>query len=1451
MSIRHRLLWWFLLGSLLPIVLIVYFAYHQAYQAMQQTLFHQVQSLADDRVRELASWKSGQQDHVRVLAANPAVQQCARQLGRVMRDAGPLSAEYRRQRDVCRSTLDFSVLDGLDDVLLADRDGRIVYTLRQRLDFGAWLFEGELGGTRLAKEARHAAQRPGTYFVPHHYYPPARRETAFWLSAIVVDGSVAGYFIISLSAESLNRILNSDVGLGRTGEVLLARREADGRALVLGPLRQQPQAAFRLRLKADEARLDPVFDALRGRRGAGLRHDYRGEPVLAAWEPVPGLGWGLVVKIDQQEAMQPLRQLQQQIFLLMLAAAAGVLLLGWWLTKRLLQPLHTLLQVSTRLGNGDIGVRVANTGDDEIGRLGHSFNLMAEQIGEAQKRLWQYACELEAKVAEHTGQLLQRQQQLEDAEQMARLGYYIVDHLGGTVSWSRQLSALLAYPEAFGASEALFRARVHPEDLARVLAVYEDDHVGQYRVNYRLLFGDQVKYVQEMGRHDWQPDGALSRRMAVIQDVSHYVSILEEKTATLQALEQERLARAELAASHAEAKAQAILAAIEDGIIGLSTSGSIVFCNRAAASLLALDVSALEGQLLEQVLHHSGPDGRAYQEPGPLLQALLLRQSCASQWELFGSRQRASFPVVYQLNLLPEGHGDLAAVLYFRDISAQRASEARLEQMSRAVTQSPAGVLITDINGVIEYVNPRLLAMTGYSEAEILGQTPQLFRSGLTSKDTYKGLWQSLRNGISWHGEMLNQRKDGSPLWVMQMISPMRDSAGRLTHFVSVQEDISEQKALAQQMEAAKLAAEAAAATKSAFLANMSHEIRTPMNAIIGMADLALRDALPERTRQFLQKVLSSARGLLDIINDILDFSKIESGHLQVEQTRFELDSVLGSLADMLSMRVEGKPLELVFDVAPQVPPVLVGDPLRLGQVLLNLLGNALKFTREGEIVLSIQPHADGWQFSVHDSGIGMSDEQVGKLFQPFSQADVSTQRRFGGTGLGLVISSELVRLMGGRGIEVVSQPGVGSSFSFVLPLLATDTVVHWPGSRLAAVYLYGLRPSQARVVQQQLAALAIPCHSLVGVEATLPALMQPEAPVLWLIDSDHSGWANVFQDVSWPAGAQCVLLSRRHLSGQEMTRMRPDGMPLAGVWTKPLTPLRLRQGVHRLLEGALASPEHAAKAIDQVLAGCRVMVVDDVALNQEVAGAYLQDAGAEVRYAANGEEALHLLASYRPDVILMDCHMPVMDGFTATTHIRANPDWATIPVVALTANALAGSREEALAAGMDDYVSKPIDPDKLFAVLAQLGITALKSVSATSSQPSLPVSSDAANLQAGSWDRLVALGVVVDEGVARAMHKRKVYLKWLRLFASSQATFGDEAAVALQQGDIARVQLLAHTLKGAASNVSAEAVRQQAEQLESLVRQGATVAEMAAALAATVEALQPVRNAIAALPDA
>ena len=346
---------------------------------------------------------------------------------------------------------------------------------------------------------------------------------------------------------------------------------------------------------------------------------------------------------------------------------------------------------------------------------------------------------------------------------------------------------------------------------------------------------------------------------------------------------------------------------------------------------------------------------------------------------------------------------------------------AELRKLSRATEDSPASVVITDKNGTIEYVNPTFTQVTDYTAAEALGQNPRILKSGNLPRSVYEELWQTILAGNVWRGDLINRRKDGTDFWESASISPIKDDEGDITHFVAVKQDITDRKKMEEALVQAKQAADDASKAKSDFLANMSHEIRTPMNAVIGMSHLALKTDLNPKQRDYLNKIQSSARALLGIINDILDFSKIEAGKLDIESTDFNLDEVMESLADLITVKAqEKKGLEVLFDLAPDVPRDLNGDSLRLGQILVNLAGNAVKFTESGEIVVSselVSRDAERilLKFSVRDTGIGLTQDQAAKLFNSFTQADTSTTRKYGGTGLGLAISKKLVTLMGGR----------------------------------------------------------------------------------------------------------------------------------------------------------------------------------------------------------------------------------------------------------------------------------------------------------------------------------------------------------------------------------------------------------------------------------------------------
>jgi two-component system sensor histidine kinase/response regulator len=374
-----------------------------------------------------------------------------------------------------------------------------------------------------------------------------------------------------------------------------------------------------------------------------------------------------------------------------------------------------------------------------------------------------------------------------------------------------------------------------------------------------------------------------------------------------------------------------------------------------------------------------------------------------------------------------------------RDITERKASEKRLEQLSLAVESSPVSVAISDFQGHIESVNPAFCTLTGYRQSQIIGQEMKILRSGVHPDSFFAALWARLHAGESVRYEFCNRRQDGSIYWVHQAISPIFNKAGAISHFVWVGEDFTEAKHQDQMLREAKDAAEKATQAKSDFLANMSHEIRTPMNAIIGLSHLCLKTRLDPKQLDYLNNISSAAKSLLAIINDILDFSKIEAGRLQLENTAFDLSRVFTHLANLSQPKADEKQLSLLFQLAPEVPQQLLGDPTRLGQVLLNLCSNAIKFTEQGEVrvectLLSLREDSALLRFAVIDQGIGMSAEQLQRLFSPFVQADASTTRKYGGTGLGLTISKQIVEAMGGH-ISIESEPGQGTRFICEIPL--------------------------------------------------------------------------------------------------------------------------------------------------------------------------------------------------------------------------------------------------------------------------------------------------------------------------------------------------------------------------------------------------------------------------------
>jgi PAS domain S-box-containing protein len=551
----------------------------------------------------------------------------------------------------------------------------------------------------------------------------------------------------------------------------------------------------------------------------------------------------------------------------------------------------------------------------------------------------------------------------------------------------------------------------------------------------------------------------------------------------------------------------------------------------------------------------------------------------------------------------------LAGILLLRRIlRSNRALEdatAQLARLSLAVEQNPIGVVMTDLAGTITYVNPAFLQMSGYSLGEIIGQKASRQKSGLTPPETYDSLWRALAQGNIWHGEFINQRKDGQLRTHFAHISPIRNAEEQIVSYLAIQEDISERKALAKeldrhrhhlhelveeqtrQLEQAKEAAEAASRSKSTFLANMSHEIRTPMNAILGFTHLLQRNVTEAAHQARLKQISEAAQHLLSVINDILDISKIEAGKVVLELGEFHVHTVFDRVNNLLADKAGEKGLALDCRIAPELSLCLRGDALRLGQILVNFASNAVKFTEHGGVTLSavlLQREAERVQvrFAVSDTGIGINMADQERLFAAFEQADVSTTRRYGGTGLGLAISRRLVDLMGGE-IGVCGQLGKGSSFWFSLWL----------------------------------------------------DIIQTDCP-------------------------DCVSSN----------------------------------------EQPAAPSESAEQQLQRKFAGAPVLVVEDNQINQEIVCSFLEDIGFIPECANNGRIAIEMAGRNRYALILMDMLMPEMDGIDATRILRQMPALDSVPILALTASAFDQDRERCLAAGMDDFVSKPLDPDFFFATV-------------------------------------------------------------------------------------------------------------------------------------------------------
>ncbi|OHX11468.1 hypothetical protein BI347_17520 [Chromobacterium sphagni] len=919
-------------------------------------------------------------------------------------------------------------------------------------------------------------------------------------------------------------------------------------------------------------------------------------------------------------------------------------------------------------------------------------------------------------------------------------------------------------------------------------------------------------------------DGAVCGFYTVVHDVSELVD-----------------SRTRLAAALREN--QVLLSSINEQLLYSATDadGRIVDANEAFCAACGYSREELTGQ--DHRILQSGIHDRAFWQT----MWETLRQGQAWHGEICNQAKdgslRWSDTVIAPL---PDHDGAIERIVALRiDTTRRKLVDEEINRLSLLLSNvlraaSEVSIIATDAHGLITVFNTGAERMLGYDQQEVVGlHTPAIFHLAEEMEQRSQQLSRQYGMPITGFRSFVHEpetlgsetrewtyvRKDGGHIAVSLVVTAIHDGNGAIGGYVGIATDITERRRFETQMVQARQQAEQASMAKSQFLANMSHEIRTPMNAVLGLLQLLLHTQLDYRQQDYVDKIQTAAKSLLGILNDILDFSKIEAGKLQLDLHPFPLDELLRDLGVILSGNHGEKDVEAIFEIDPSLPTAVVGDRLRLQQILINLAGNAMKFTEQGQVIVSVSsPARDDAKatlhFAVTDTGIGISPEQLERIFDGFTQAEACTARRFGGTGLGLVICQRLVRMMGGH-LRASSEPGHGSRFWFDITLDIADQapVSAAPGQEKLHVLAVDDNPLTGEILTQTIAAAGWSAdYAGSGVQAIQAAqdAMARGAPydaVLmdWRMpDMDGVSAAAAIRDATRGGKPPAVIMVTAF--GREVLSEIADlqDTPFSDFLTKPLTPQQLIDAVHRAIHHQNPRPPAGPVKPARKLAGMKLLLVEDNALNRQIAAELCRAEGAEIVLAEGGLEGVNIAT--RPDadfdVIIMDMQMPDIDGLEATRRIRASRFGNATPILAMTANATVADRDACLEAGMNDHIGKPIDMNEVVPRLL-----ALAGTPEAAPPPAIAPPEDAAGQD-----------IEPEEQVLSRLGQR------MEVLQSALANFQPEANRLTsilkrnaESGAASRMAAPLHALRGIAATVGATTLARYASRLEQYAQSSAT----------------------------